>query len=298
MKNVDNRKSCILCGSATPEFLFNKEGFDVVRCKPCGLTYLDITPGEQEIEDFYSEEYFVSLDKVTGYTDYFACESYLKFNFERRHRIIEKYCDGGTILDVGCGPGFYLETLSKRWSPYGIDISPFASRVAREKGLNVVHGTFRASRFEPNFFNAVTLWNVFEHFSDPVDALRSANKVMKPDGVLAIYTNNVASLSARLMGKYWHMYMIPDHLYYFSRNNMRLMLERAGFEILKMHSETGFFALDYLIEHFLKIFGVRLDRNRYPSALRSWLNSVKIPVNLFDTITVYARKKTEYAAGD
>lgn len=293
MDKEHKRKSCTLCENETPDFLFNKEGFDVVRCKPCGLTYLDTAPGEQEIEDFYSEEYFVSLGNTVGYTDYFACENYLKYNFERRHRIIERYCDGGALLDVGCGPGFYLEILSQRWSPHGIDVSPFACRAAREKGLNVIHGAFSASRFEPQFFNAVTMWNVFEHFSNPLDALHCANKVMKPDGVLAIYTNNVDSLSARLMGKYWHMYIIPDHLYYFSRNNVRSMLEHAGFEILKMHSETGFFAMDYLIEHFLKIFRIRVDRSRYPAALRALLNRVKIPINFFDTITVYARKKTE-----
>ncbi len=34
----------------------------------------------------------------------------------------------GKILDVGCGHGWLLSALNKKWKKYGIDISEFASK--------------------------------------------------------------------------------------------------------------------------------------------------------------------------
>ena len=272
-----------------------KSGYRIVRCPGCDLAYLDHEPVSDELEKFYSKDYFVSLDRTTGYTDYFECENYLKLIFRRRLKIIEKYRDSGRLLDVGCGPGFFLEVLSDRWQPFGIDISEFAAATARSRGLNVIQGLFDASLFEKEFFDAVTMWNTLEHFTDPMKALLSANAVLKPGGVLAFYTNDIGGLFARMMGKYWHMLLVPDHLFFFTRASLTKMLEAAGFSVIKSGPETLFLSADYLLEHFLKIFGTKFDRKNLFGGVKPALNRIYLPINLFDTLTVYARKETGVA---
>lgn len=284
-------KQCILCGNKSPVPFIEKKGRLIVRCGDCGLKYLDLDPGEQELEALYSEDYFVNRDCDGGYGDYFAGEKHLKINFRRRIRILERFVSGGTLLDIGCGPGFFLESLSSNWNASGIDISAFACDAAARRHNPVSRGLFAPARFEPESFDAVTLWNMLEHFNDPLESLKGISSIMKPGGVCGIYTCNAESLFARLCGKYWHLFIIPEHLYYFSRRTLDRLLHEAGFEILYAHSEFLRFSLDYLVERVYKAFGKNPDRTRRPGVVKAILNGIVLPVNFFDTITVYARKK-------
>jgi SAM-dependent methyltransferase len=46
------------------------------------------------------------------------------------------------VLDVGCGPGRHVLALARRGTlAVGVDVSPVAVRIARERGASVVHGS-------------------------------------------------------------------------------------------------------------------------------------------------------------
>ena len=48
----------------------------------------------------------------------------------------------GPVLDVGCGPGRHVVALARRGRlAVGVDISPVAVRIARERGASVLHGS-------------------------------------------------------------------------------------------------------------------------------------------------------------
>ena len=56
---------------------------------------------------------------------------------------------------------------------------------------------------------------------------------------------DLASPFARLMGKRWPWFM-EMHLFYFTRHTMRMMLERAGFEIVWMGAQGRYLQAGYL----------------------------------------------------
>jgi len=48
-------------------------------------------------------------------------------------KIIHKYKEAGKLLDVGCGPGFFLAYAERHYDAHGIDISEYAVREAKQR---------------------------------------------------------------------------------------------------------------------------------------------------------------------
>jgi SAM-dependent methyltransferase len=46
-------------------------------------------------------------------------------------KIIQKYKASGKLLDVGCGPGFFLAYAERYYDAHGIDISEYAIKEAK-----------------------------------------------------------------------------------------------------------------------------------------------------------------------
>ncbi len=109
-------------------------------------------------------------------------------------------CEGQTVLEIGCGSGFFTEEISKLAGSNGkvvaIDIHPIAvketSIKVRELGLkNVVVQREDAIKtsFKDNTFDMIILYGVIPA---PVISLEELSKemyrILKPDGICAIWT--------------------------------------------------------------------------------------------------------------
>lgn len=93
------------------------------------------------------------------------------------------------LLDVGCGAGMFCQMVAALGANVsGLDATePFLS-VARER---VPQGDFRQGDMEDlpfaeDKFDIVTGFNAFQFAESPLNALRQARRVLKPDGTLAV----------------------------------------------------------------------------------------------------------------
>ena len=93
---------------------------------------------------------------------------------------------GGSILDVGCGTGYFIESVSGRYETWGVDPSPAAVAMCHERGLErVVEGSaYDLAAVNGRRFDAVTFLDVLEHLDDDATALREAFRVLRPGGVI------------------------------------------------------------------------------------------------------------------
>jgi 2-polyprenyl-3-methyl-5-hydroxy-6-metoxy-1,4-benzoquinol methylase len=150
----------------------------------------------------------------------------------------------GRILDVGCSYGaFMMLAQESGWEAYGVELNSSAVQFAREqRHLNVYQGTIEQAAYPAEHFDAVTLWDVIEHFDSPVSTLREIHRVLAPGGVLSIFTINQESLLTTVGHALYKMSLSKwkslmslfydiHHNFFFSPRSISYLLNDTGFEV-------------------------------------------------------------------
>jgi SAM-dependent methyltransferase len=278
--------SCPVCGAGRAEPRLVKQGVDIWFCEACGLGFW--RPGEGfDARGLYGAGYFGGSDLGPGYDDYGALEAALRANFARRLRRLGAPGPGARLLDLGPAFGYAVDEARRAgFRAVGLEISrAAAARAARTLGAGgVVVGDAQRTPFAAARFDVVTIWDVLEHLPDPHAAMAEVARLLRPGGRLALSTGDVGSWVARLSGPRWHLYTIPEHLFFYSRESLRRLLAGHGLQVRDMRAEGARYPLGYLVERLRKTCLRRAARGpaRWPGA------GLAVPINLFDVVTVHA----------
>src|SRR3990172_2045173 len=242
---------CPLCGSQRLVLKFPNirdrlgfvEGrFDFHVCRRCASVSLVPLPKDEEIGSFYPPTYM-----VTGPTGDGGLPRLLR-QLEWRALYLPVYRAGartvthitrrrtGRLLEIGCSSGYQLSEFAKagEFEVYGLDIDAQAVDHARRKlGLNVNRGSLAEANFPASYFDVVILYNVLEHLVHPLEALAEVNRVLRPDGYLAIKTQIIDSVQARLFGQRWvWLNEAPRHVLLASTEGVERILASAGMSLV------------------------------------------------------------------
>lgn len=94
------------------------------------------------------------------------------------------------VLDAGCGTGGFIRMLRAAqpgWIVTGVDVSPLACALARERtGAEIAEGSITALPFADGSFDAVSTGDVLYHVEDPGAALREFARVVRPGGAVVV----------------------------------------------------------------------------------------------------------------
>ena len=96
------------------------------------------------------------------------------------------------ILEVGCGTGRWLAEFSTQrenaHSSYGLDFSRGMLQQAqtRKAGFFLVQGQAEHLPYPDNSFDLIYIVNAFHHFSDKLQFIQEAYRLLQPGGALAI----------------------------------------------------------------------------------------------------------------
>jgi SAM-dependent methyltransferase len=122
--------------------------------------------------------------------------------FKRRARTIFEWLgetSGKTILDCGCGRGFYLKMLRHLGDArlFGIDLElPYLRKARRNTAeldrVLVASASIYDLPFPGGHFDAVVLSEILEHVERDVDGLREVWRVLKPGGVALLTVPHAA----------------------------------------------------------------------------------------------------------
>ena len=97
-------------------------------------------------------------------------------------------------------------------------------------------------------FDAVVLWHVLEHLTDPTKTLVEVERLLRPGGTLLVGVPNFGSFEARLCQDKWFHLDVPRHLAHFTPDSLVKALEQAGLR----WCGRGAFAPEYDVFSFVQ----------------------------------------------
>lgn len=211
---------------------------NLVRCLQCNIIYINPRP-------------HVTVEKIFYEDRYFELEDPAHWNEKRRPfflhaaKTIEKFTVGRRLLDIGCGGGYFMDTMQERgWTTVGTEISKGGLKLCRQKGLNVHEGELSTLQAAPGSFDCITLWNVLDQLPDPKKYLELSHRLLAKGGILAVRVSNVSfhmglhSLweGCKKSGLVSRNEKSPTvfHLTMFSPTTLKMVMEKLGFKIERM----------------------------------------------------------------
>lgn len=298
--NDEEARSCNLCGSQSYKTVHSKgedstipEGYtitrdvnsqsdEIVRCLNCGLVYTL----SSENRDSLLKEYNDMEDEL-----YLREASGRRRAAIRTLKGISALKGKGRLLEIGSCTGLLLDEARRLgWEVTGIEPSRWAADYARNNfNLNVIAKSIEEANPPKGHFDVVVMIDLLEHLIDPKSVLEKVRQLLKSDGVIYIATPDIESLAARILNNRWWG-IKRHHLYYFSRRTLRSLLDKAGFEVVRSSHHCRYFSIGYLLYLFSRYNGRMADILK-GIFYRGSLKDKELPLNLYDQIAVYARKK-------
>ena len=286
-------RSCVVCGGALQPAL-RKDGFDLVSCVNCRMLMREKLPARDELEEIYAPEYFKyrAEDPVDGYADYLGDVERHRETARRRLSLIDRFVPSrGTLLDVGAAAGFFVdEAIQAGWDAKGIDIAPHMVEWGRrELGVPLQVGALSAVPGR-EAFTTVTMWDYLEHSLDPAGELARSHELLALDGILVLSTGDIDSVAARLSRTRWHLLTPRHHNFFFGTRTLVRLLERSGFDVAWLGHPGARYSLAHLAYKIDRGAKTAVTAAAARRIAASRLSRYSLPVNLFDIVTVVARK--------
>jgi 2-polyprenyl-3-methyl-5-hydroxy-6-metoxy-1,4-benzoquinol methylase len=254
-------------------------------------------PDEQALAGIYDDEYFRDRPDRTdrhGYSDYLRDAPLHRANARRRLQLLAaRLPEKGRLLDVGCAAGFFVdEALRAGWEASGIDVSAAMVEWARsELGIEVTRASFTSDDLTLSQLDAVTMWDYIEHSVDPRRDLVRAHERLREGGILALSTGDIGSVCARLSGRRWHLLTPEHHNFFFDTSTLRQLLGATGFEVLEARRRAARYSLAHVAYKLASSAPHGAIRRAAARVGSSAIGTAGVPLNLFDIVTVVARRR-------
>jgi 2-polyprenyl-3-methyl-5-hydroxy-6-metoxy-1,4-benzoquinol methylase len=156
------------------------------------------------------------------------------------------------VLDVGCGSGIFLEQLKKSMPDaelFGFDLSGKFHEKLKKRGFGLLSNNsdhLDHTISEYGLFDAITIFQVLEHVSDPVTFLKKYLRFLRPGGKLIITTPDAGGPISKFPGALTEI--PPHHLTQWNENTFDAFLPSQGLSICIVRYEP---LPDYLWQSYL-----------------------------------------------
>lgn len=210
----------------------------IVKCQNCAIIYVDEPISQKEISDYYK----ISEDPL-----YLAEQKARRATFGHYLKKLEQYTPKkGKLLDIGTNTGLFIRVARDTgWEAQGLEPNKEAVGYAKKNfKLDLIAKPFEANTFSKGSFDVITMWDVIEHFTDPVKELKKVHAALKKDGVFAFSTVDPESIVAKIRGSSWPWYM-EMHRVLLSQKVAQRYLKEAGFKKVIFTPHFRFFSMGY-----------------------------------------------------
>jgi SAM-dependent methyltransferase len=244
---------CRICGSDAIGgmpfgYRFRDKWLGAVRCRDCGIIFLDPQPTDDDFRAMYAREYFEGDFRCGHEGSYFDDATLQKLSDDSMVKRIQSYKPSGRLLEIGCAGGVFLD-LARRagFRVRGVEFSADAAQFARDKfALDVHTGDLASARFADDSFDVIFMGDVLEHIPDPRSTIAEIRRVLAPGGLLVVLcpmqTNTIYSRTGffayRLLRRKATVNLPPYHVFEYRVRSMKRLVEGAGLRVQRVFEST------------------------------------------------------------
>jgi len=270
--HLQQERSCPVCNSLDKIHIMDKSASTYYKCSNCSMVYLNPILNPSATIDYYTNLNTGQGDTVSNDSKFYTEIYSLGLDS------IEKFISRGSILDIGCSTGFFLDlALERKWHTSGIELGLDEAGIAEIKGHRIFKSTFESLSHDDKF-DAITMWDVLEHIPDGIDQLKKIKNHLNHNGVLFFQIPNSDSLAAKILRESCRMFDGLEHTNLYNPATVALIAEQCGFEIKEIKSVISEIAV---INNFLDYTDLYFGESHY--------NNRKI-LNILDADTIYKNK--------
>ena len=197
--------------------------FHLIRCRDCGLVFKDPPIPEQRLLDCYA--------RADAGTWSLNPDPWIR-EFDILKAVVERHAPGPRVVDVGCSNGALLQWLGNKFTPFGVEPSEAAAKVARERGIDVVAARIEDVPATLPPMHAILGIDLAEHIVDPPPFFRRAHDLLVDGGVLILLTGDTTSPNwSRVGSLYWYC-SLPEHVTFYNRAALESVGRQTGFRVV------------------------------------------------------------------
>jgi SAM-dependent methyltransferase len=232
-----------------------KETFEYFQCARCKC--LQISKAPDDLERYYGTQYY-SYDSKLGprglkrflyiQRDRYAFTNQGLFGrwiYRRFPRLDYRFLSRlslkkkDKILDIGCGSGLLLQSLSRVGFEELTGVDPFITQDIRySRNVNIL----KKSIFQVSLKQDLVMFNhSLEHMPQQLDVMRTAANLLSERGVIVVRIPTVSSYAWRHYGIDWVQLDAPRHLFLHSEESIRMLGESAGLELFDTFYDSSAF---------------------------------------------------------
>ena len=231
-KNIEcfEYRYCPVCAQSDAPHLFTVDDGQYVICNFCRMIYLNPV-----LTDHWLEEYYSSNHTEQALTHPSEQEYYNKI-YSRGLRTLSSLVKVETLLDVGCSDGTFLDLAQANGiRTFGVEYNEAEIALGREKSHTIWRGSIEQI---PNGhrFDAITLWDVFEHIKHGASFLNSLKDLLNPGGIVFLQIPNSSSLAARVMRENCRMFDGMEHVNLYSPTTIEMISKLVNCSIQSIES--------------------------------------------------------------
>ncbi|MCU0574528.1 MAG: class I SAM-dependent methyltransferase [Syntrophobacteraceae bacterium] len=279
---------CIVCGNLERFHRYlgaTRRHPSYWRCGDCNLVFAHPIP-----DITYDHYPFSPLDPA-------EVESRFA-NYEFRYRGFEPWLprSGAHLLDVGAYTGLFLHFLSSK-GIHAVGIEPCADAAAYGRqhfGVEILPVAYE--HYEPDrTFDAVTMFNVFEHVRDPLWVLERTRSLLSPGGLFVMEIPYIHHRLCKWSSGLWHHFEMW-HNWFYDPFSIEMFLDKNGFSIHRRTFPTKVVTVARIFDALLTLSGVysKISPSQYHkvrnTSLYKVINSKQIKLNFLDYMLLVSTK--------
>jgi len=208
-----------------------------IRFCDCGTALSWVWESEAQYEDFYAGNGFhFEQQSAEGFQDTIERES--EHLFASRNRIalymatllLNPSC---SILDVGAGGGAFIEACKdNRLNCIGIEPCKRLVDYAHTQARLMDCGTWKDVR---GSYDLITLHDVLEHLTRPLDCLKHLKRCLKPNGAIVVEMPELYSEHHYANWFEWRHFRPKQHVCLYSRWAAEKLFDTIGLTMITFH---------------------------------------------------------------